>query len=225
MANESSLPTEEEFAKREREKVARARFERVNELVQDAGGNRVGEYRFETWQASNAYMQTVKANVQQWAASYPDRLKDREGLILFGGVGTGKDHLVFAAVRQAIIQHDATVTWINGRELFGLVRDRIADEASERSLIHKLEDKQVLVVSDPTPPVGGLTPHQADMLYRIVEARYAAGKLTCMTLNVASNSEADLAMGTPTWDRLCHGAWKVFCKWASYRKPAKEIKP
>jgi DNA replication protein DnaC len=61
------------------------------------------------------------------------------------------------------------------------------------------------------------------MLYRAVEARYAAGKPTIVTVNVANDGEADLRLGAPTWDRLCHGAGKIKCEWPSYRQPAFEV--
>jgi hypothetical protein len=30
-------------------------------------------------------------------------------------------------------------------------------------------------------------------------------------------------MGAATWDRLCHGAWRVRCEWPSYRKSKRNV--
>jgi DNA replication protein DnaC len=68
-----------------------------------------------------------------------------------------------------------------------------------------------------------LTPFQASMLYRLVDARYVRGKPTIVTVNVNDDAEGDRRMGEATWDRLCHDSWKVFCDWPTHRKPAREI--
>ena len=90
-------------------------------------------------------------------------------------------------------------------------------------MIAELARPDVLCLSDPLPPVGALTQFQATMLYRLVDARYSRGVPTICTVNVADDAEADERMGVPTWDRLCHGAWKLHCAWPTYRRPAREV--
>lgn len=203
---------------------ARSRERAAIELASQAGGKRYENYRFTNWNDISAKQKAVKNMVMEWANDFPERLARREGLVLFGPVGTGKDHLVFAACRQAIIQHGVSVRWRNGRDLMGEVRDRIGENQSEAQWVYSLESAQILVISDPLPVVGPLSAHQADMLYRVVDNRYSAGRLTLVTLNAANDSEADERLGVATWDRLCGDAWKIKCEWASHRKPAREIK-
>lgn len=204
-------------------KEALSRDLAAKELAVQAGGKRYDNHRFTNWKDSTAKQTAVKSMVMEWANTFEERLKYREGLVLYGPVGTGKDHLVFAACRQAIIQHGVLICWRNGRDLMGEVRDRISEDRSERDWIAGLESPHVLVISDPLPVVGPLTAHQADMLYRVVDNRYAAGRITCVTLNAANDQEADERLGVATWDRLCGDAWKIKCEWASHRKPAREI--
>lgn len=210
------------------------------ELVAKAGSRFAG-YTFETWLAKTPYQKQIKHHVQEWADNVIRG--ERHGLVLYGPVGTGKDHLAFAALRHimagtsAVVRESSeyaplgpdrdalTAGWQNGRELAGEFRDRITDERTESGLIGRLSAPDLLVLSDPLPPVGDLTPYQADSLYRIVENRYAANKITIVTLNVANDAEADQRLGAATWDRLCDRAWKLFCQWPSYRKPAFELKP
>jgi DNA replication protein DnaC len=184
-----------------------------------------GRYKdcgFVNWTASTPYQAKVKAAAEQWA-----KQTGSHGLVLFGPVGTGKDHLAVAAIDFRVIQsnYSSTATFLNGREFVGEVRYRISEDSSESSLIDRYKSQDILLISDPLPPIGDLTQHQADMLYRVVEARYSAGKTTCCTLNVADDAEADRRLGAATWDRLCHGAWKIHCRWASHRRPAMELKP
>lgn len=188
-------------------------------------GSRLSECRFSTFSVSVPYQRTVLATLREWVETIQERIHNGEGLVLYGPVGTGKDHLAFSAVGEAVFRTGASIRWCNGRELAGTARDRIATDASEREFVSGLTSPLILVISDPLPPVGELSPYQADMMYRICESRYASKRITITTLNVADDDEADRRLGAATWDRLCHGAWKIACKWPSYRKPAKDIKP
>lgn len=193
-------------------------------LANSAGGERYMGYKFGAYETTTKEQDAAKSACEEWGNTLNERLKAREGLILWGPIGTGKDHLAFAAVARGIKIHGVTAAWTNGRQLFGQIRDRIEAEAREADLMRDMERPQVLVISDPLPPLGNLTQHQADWLYRIVDSRYAKGKITVVTINVDDNADADSRLGAPIWDRLCHSAWKVHCNWASHRKPAREIK-
>lgn len=190
-----------------------------------AAGKSYDLCRFGNYNAADAYRQQVLDAAKEWAATLPERLASRENLVLYGPVGTGKDHLAFAACRQAVIQHRKTVHWIYAQDWFGDVRDAMGDDdRTERSIIGKLTRADVLVISDPLPPFGPLSNHQATMLYRAVQARYADGGVSICTVNVKDDAEADLRMGAQSWDRLCDRAWKLHLSWESHRKPSREVK-
>lgn len=210
-------------ANAERERLLE-RDQRMRDLIAGAG-QRTAAARFENFTISDEYQKRVVGTLKEWVDTFDDRKRHGDGIVLYGPVGTGKDHLAFAAVGKAVFNYQVTAKWINGRELAGMIRDRISEERSERGLIESLESPGILVISDPLPPVGDLKEHQADMLYRICEARYAKNKITVATLNVADDDEADRRLGAATWDRLCHGAWKIKCLWGSYRKPSRNIEP
>lgn len=144
--------------------------------------------------------------------------------MLFGPVGTGKDHLA-VGVLAAAVGADLSVDAINGQDWYGQLRDRISDRESdtEASFIASLVRPDVLLISDPLPTIGVLTQHQATMLYRVVDDRYSRCKATVVTLNVENADEAEQAIGATTWDRLCSGAWIVSCRWASARKPLRVV--
>ncbi len=146
----------------------------------------------------------------------------RENVILYGPVGTGKDHLAFALCKSAI-KSGRAVSWINGQKWFGIVRDAMDTDKSEASLVAELARPDVLCLSDPLPPVGALTQFQATMLYRLIDARYSKRLPTICTINVANDAEADERLGAATWDRLTHGAWKLHCEWETYRQPARVV--
>ncbi|HVW39375.1 MAG TPA: ATP-binding protein [Pirellulales bacterium] len=144
------------------------------------------------------------------------------GLILAGPVGTGKTHLAQAVGHFAICFRGLTARWANGQDLFGRLRGTMAKDAanSEEELIERFAFADVLVLDDPTPPVGELTRYESTSLYRLVNRRYEAGRPTIVTINCATKEEAETLLGAPTWDRLQDGATLIGCRWPSFRRPA-----
>lgn len=220
---------EERLRREEEAREAAMHSERVATLIRSAGPRytpcRLANFELESPKAEHraAKAAAVKA-LNEYASTVKDRRSAREGIVLYGAVGTGKDHLAFAIARAAVLA-GFSVRWLNGQDWFGQVRDSMDNGTSEDSIVGRIANADFTVISDPLPPIGNLTPHQATMLYRAVDDRYNAGKPTIVTLNVKDDDEADQRLGEATWDRLCHGAWKIRCHWPSYRKPAREVNP
>lgn len=153
--------------------------------------------------------------------AYAERLEDNlahgVGILLYGPSGTGKDHLLAALAKLAA----AGGTWakrITGPELFRLMRDAMAD-GEESARLDRLKYPPVLILSDPLPPVGVLTPYQAAVLYELVDHRWQNRLPVWCSLNVASSQEADERLGAAIVDRLQDGALVIRCGWPSYRRP------
>lgn len=190
--------------------------QRYTDLLR-AAGERYRTCTLESFACSAPQQKKVVAALRGHLAS-----DSTDSVIFFGPVGTGKDHLAFALCRSAI-RAGKTVSWINGQKWFGVIRDAMDTAKTEDSLISELARPDVLCLSDPLPPVGALTQHQATMLYRLVDARYSRNRPTICTINVGSDTEADERLGAATWDRLCHGALRLNCKWETYRKPSRDV--
>lgn len=190
--------------------------QRAAELL-NAAGQRYRDCTLENFACKVPIQRQVVSSVVAYvAADCP------ENLILYGPVGTGKDHLAFAVCRSAV-KAGKTVRWVNGQSWFGTVRDSFDSVKSEASLISELSRPDLLCLSDPLPPMGALTQFQSTMLYRLIDARYSRNVPTICTVNVANDGEADERIGAATWDRLCHGAYKLRCPWPSYRQPSREV--
>lgn len=143
------------------------------------------------------------------------------GLVLYGPAGTGKDHLLVAALRYAVFRHNFHPVWVNGMELYGELRDAIGSDRDESSTLEKYIRADILAISDPLPPFGALTEYQAAMLFRIIDARYSRCLPTWATVNVKDGKEGNERMGSQITDRLRHGAVAVDCNWPSFRARAK----
>lgn len=162
------------------------------------------------------------AAAREFAESIADRLAGGTGALFYGPVGTGKDHLALCILRAAI-SAGHSVERIIGQEWFGKVRDAMDSDTTERSLVDSLVKPDWLLISDPLPPFGALTQHQACMLFRVVDERSECGRPTITTVNVPDGKTAAERMGESTWDRLKAGAWVFPCNWSSHRQPARIV--
>ncbi len=141
-----------------------------------------------------------------------------ENLVLFGPVGTGKDHLLVAMMKVAALSCKRVV-WINGMDLYAAYRDAIDGNTTEQQLVTQYTAPDVLVLSDPVPPWGEITPGQAAFLFRILDRRYRDMKAVWCSLNTRGGDEAIERMSAQLVDRLKDGALCLRCNWPSYRKP------
>jgi DNA replication protein DnaC len=208
-------------AEAERSKIAAAKSVIWGKLITSAG-KRFEDYSLETFDAPLPGQQNAVAAVREYIDSFTP---ESSGVLFCGPCGTGKDHLAFSILRALLRQHGTRVEWMNCQDWFGSVRDEIGKERglSEETQIGAKARPTVLVVSDPLPPFGPLTPFQATMLYRLLDDRSAGCLPTIVTVNVASDQEAKERMGSATWDRMCDGALKIVCNWPSHRRPVKRV--
>src|SRR4051812_9488161 len=68
------------------------RHEIMSRLLSQAGDAFIG-YKLNRWRADGDKQRKVLDAVNEWWRSFPDRKGASEGLVLYGPVGTGKDHL------------------------------------------------------------------------------------------------------------------------------------
>jgi len=180
-------------------------------------GRRYEQCTLDNFHATTDAQRAAVANVRRYVENLPAMITAGTGLVLYGPPGTGKDHLL-AAVMRAAIERGAAVSWHSGPRLFAGLRDRLDDGSAEGDWIKRLAKPRVLAVSDPVPPVGGLTNYQASMLYAVIDERYSACRPTWVTLNASGRDDAAARLTEPILDRLKDQAVVVRCDWTSYRK-------
>lgn len=190
----------------------------TNDLI-NLSGNRFANSTLDNYKAVAPAQVEAVAALRRYIA---EAQYHESGLVFFGPVGTGKDHLAVAVARAIIAIRGYAVAWVNVQDWFGRQRDRIGDDDSttEHQEIVRLAKPRILILSEVFPPFDSLSQFQATMLYRVVEKRTASGIVTFATLNAENDKEAGRRMGQPTWDRLCDNAGKLFCNWPTYRTPA-----
>ncbi|MBN1855301.1 MAG: ATP-binding protein [Pirellulales bacterium] len=159
---------------------------------------------------------SVRDELRSFTTNMPERIASGSGLVLLGPPGTGKDHLLMACLREAILTHGFTVRWHDGLELFQQVKAAIARDGTG-DFFKQLYTPQILALSDPVPPRDELTAYELSVLRNVIEKRYSSGLSTWITTNVQNYDEARKLFTSAVLDRLLHGTLELFCGWESYR--------
>lgn len=219
---EKAAAIDAENAAREARLIEQRRQQRLSEFLASIGKTH-RPCRLSNFDAVKPSQKEALSALKDYANTLPERIDNREGVVLFGPVGTGKDHLAVSLAGIAVQHHDQRAMLVNVQDWFGAIRDGMDTDQQERNLLRELTAPDILILSDPLPPFGPLGQHMATMLYRLVEQRDSLGRLTWVTVNVSTDAEADERFGAATWDRICHRAWKIHCNWPSYRKPARTV--
>ena len=198
-------------ADRERAKL----FQNWRDFIVDRG-KRYEECRLSNYEATTPSQAKAVARLTRYVEQFDLAFCEGQGVVLFGAKGTGKDHLAVAVCRE-IIRRGRKVQWVNGLDLYGMIRDRIGSVETERDLLKRFVNPDVLYISDPTPPAGILTEFQSAMLFRILDARYSRQLPCIVTGNFADGTEMEARVGPQNADRIKDGAVAIFCDWPSYR--------
>lgn len=172
---------------------------------------------FESFKCDRQDQSRVLNRLKSYAATINNNISAGRNMILYGPVGTGKDHLLAALLYAAA---DACIAskWVNGLDLYGSWRDQIDAGTSESEMVKRFAEYPVLAISDPIPPAGTPSAWNVGQLYRIVDARYRAMRPMWLTLNSAGDSDSESALSAPVFDRLKHNAEIIECRWPSYRE-------
>lgn len=181
-------------------------------------GERYAECTLDNYQISKDSAEAEdQSSVVERLRRHVEKPTNGKSVVFFGPAGTGKDHLMVALCRAAI-HRGAIVKWVNGMDLYGDIRDAMDSEKTEASMLAAYTEAGILAISDPLPPWGDLTQHQAGMLFRIIDRRYRDCKATWMTANFSDGEEASKRLGVQIIDRMKDGAITLSCDWKSYRK-------
>lgn len=212
------------FKEREEAERSKASQQRVRQLSLRLGKRYSPALAsLETFKVSNVEQKSALDRVKAILADLKTSIEEGRGLLLYGSVGTGKDHLL-AAMLYAATLAGFDCQWVNGQEIFSSFRDNMDSGERESTLMSRFVTPHVLGISDPIPPL--LDPNKpnawrAELLYRVLDARYRDCKPTWVTLNAKSPEDADAKLSEPVFDRLQDKAEFIACFWPSYRERKK----
>lgn len=154
--------------------------------------------------------------VKRVAVKIADMVTSGRGVVFYGPVGTGKDHMQAHLLFRAV-QAGLNSKWVSGQDLYGVLRDRMDQGRQEEELLRDLAKPQILAISDPTPPTGELSSWRLEWLYRLTDRRYRQRRGTWMTINATNVNQMDSKLSAQVWDRVQEQAEVIPCFWESYR--------
>ena len=167
----------EEFARKYRDQKARVirayNFSRLND--------RLLPCTFENFEETTGNSKTVNI-LKKYVRNFDKFCKKGLGIILSGGVGTGKTHLAVATFKQ-IVRQNRTSVFITASNLFARMSESMSysNEETLSSITDYLVNVEFLVIDD----LGAHKQNDTirEYLYRIIDGRYTAMKPTVITTN------------------------------------------
>jgi DNA replication protein DnaC len=207
-------------ARRERDPAAkRAELELLAKLGRRYHGATLDGYEIDGQLDADAQdrQRATVTKIREYLDELPAQIDGGRNLILYGTVGTGKDHLLAVACKAAAAI-DRRVEWRNAADIFTAAKATWGKAgASVEDILQPLQRADVLALSDPIPAVGEIDHHEVRWLLALIDKRYREMRPTWVTLNAADGNDARKALSHQVVDRLQHNATVCDMKWNSYR--------
>jgi DNA replication protein DnaC len=156
------------------------------------------------------------ASMRNFIADMEGALRETRGLVLYGSVGTGKDHLLAAALYR-VASAGISAAWVSGEQVFQRIRDSMDTNQREETILELWLRPTVLGISDPVTPRGGLSDWDARVLAGLLDRRYRALRPTWLTMNAENEADAKNKLTPLIWDRFQDSAEMIPCLWQSFR--------
>lgn len=186
-------------------------------LMRDAG-RRYADASFRSFSIGNDKFTARRKDALQQAVSYfrsgETTILKGKNLVLYGTIGTGKDHLA-VAVAKACCACGLSARFVTGQAIV---------ESGDRSrrygpdvVDQGVRTCRVLVLSDPLPNAADLSDSETRHLLHLVDHRYRNLLPTIVTANACSREELMEFLRGPLGDRLLSGSTVVEMRWPSHR--------
>lgn len=213
---------QERYTNLDRERLEHQAMERREILLRAAGiPRRFAAASLESFRPYNPGAEQVLASCNRYVDVFPAHLQQGSGLVLSGGVGTGKTHLMCAIVRAVIAQYSEPARYVTQGDMVRGVREtyRRSSELTEGDILGRYEQPSLLAIDEVGAGTGSA--HEVATLFEIVDRRYQAQVPTILASNLNAH-ELTLAIGERALDRMRDGGALLLMTWPSYRGGRRE---
>lgn len=137
----------------------------------------MNNWTFENDNGLNPKMKNVKAYVSDWETNE----KENCGLLLWGGVGTGKSYMA-GCIANALLEQEVSVQMTN---FATILNDLNNHYAGRNEYIQSLCRNRLLIIDDLGMERG--TDYGLEQVYNVIDARYRSNKPLIKTTNLTLN--------------------------------------
>ncbi len=170
---------------------------------------------FDTFE-TNRYNKKNLRLCRRYAEGFKEMQEKNQGLILWGGVGTGKTFAV-ACIANHLLEHKVPVVMTSFVKLIDLIQ---RDKDEEPNILMKL-DRAALIIFDDLGAERD-TSYALEKVYNIIDSRYRSQKPMIFTTNLTLSEmqdEADIRYSR-IYDRIFESCYPIQFTGPSWRRKA-----
>ena len=203
--------------KQEKEERARLHYEKVQRLKLQG----FTDWAMQHWTFANDHGQNPQMQLaQRYVAHWSEMREKNVGLLLWGGVGTGKSFMA-GCIANALMEQEVTVCMTN----FARIMNELNNAFSGRNeVVDRLCGYPLLVIDDFGMERG--TEYALEQIYNIIDSRYRSRKPLIVTTNLTLTelkNPQDTAHAR-IYDRLLELCTPIACTGPSMRKDIGQAK-
>ena len=201
----------------EKEERARLHYEKVQRLKLQG----FTDWAMQHWTFANDHGQNPQMQLaQRYVAHWPEMREKNVGLLLWGGVGTGKSFMA-GCIANALMEQEVAVCMTN----FARIMNELNNAFSWRNeVVDRLCGYPLLIIDDFGMERG--TGYALEQIYNIIDSRYRSRKPLIVTTNLTLTElkkPQDTAHAR-IYDRLLELCTPIACTGPSMRKDIGQAK-
>ena len=203
--------------KQEKEERARLHYEKVQRLKLQG----FTDWAMQHWTFANDHGQNPQMQLaQRYVAHWPEMREKNVGLLLWGGVGTGKSFMA-GCIANALMEQEVAVCMTN---FATILNDLAATFEGRNDYISRLCRYPLLIIDDFGMERG--TEYGLEQVYNVIDSRYRSGLPLIVTTNLTLQ-ELQNPPDTPherIYDRLREMCQPVYFSGENQRKQTAQEK-
>lgn len=203
--------------KQEKEERARLHYEKVQRLKLQG----FTDWAMQHWTFANDHGQNPQMQLaQRYVAHWPEMREKNVGLLLWGGVGTGKSFMA-GCIANALMEQEVAVCMTNFARIMNELNSTFA---GRNKVVDRLCSYPLLVIDDFGMERG--TEYALEQIYNIIDSRYRSRKPLIVTTNLTLTelkNPQDTAHAR-IYDRLLELCTPIACTGPSMRKDIGQAK-
>lgn len=159
---------------------------RIERYSQAAIPGVLADASFDNYTPANEAQDRARKVAAEFAMTYV-RATPSRGFILSGPVGTGKTHLVAAALSHLIMEVGASASYVEISLLYARIRAGFNEGKSGGEIIGPLSEVEILAIDELGKGRG--SPFEMETLDELIARRYNAGRTTLFGTNYSLEPE------------------------------------